>query len=105
MDVSPLNFRSAAVRPVPPVQAASTRPQPAAPSSGVEERRPPVEPPRRTVGVEVARRPDGVQRLTFVDLRTGLVISETPPEQVLGVVDSIMQAIRRRESSDGQYQR
>jgi hypothetical protein len=51
--------------------------------------------------VEVTRRRDGVQRLTFVDLRTGVVISQTPPEQVLHVVDSIIETIRRREERNG----
>ncbi len=49
------------------------------------------------VGIEVSRRPDGLQRMTFIDMRTGVVISETPPPQVLAVVDSIMAAIRQRE--------
>jgi hypothetical protein len=50
------------------------------------------------VGIEISRRPDGLQRMTFIDMRTGVVISETPPPQVLAVVDHIMAAIRRRES-------
>ncbi|HVW35012.1 MAG TPA: hypothetical protein VHL53_20940 [Acidimicrobiia bacterium] len=50
------------------------------------------------VGVEYSRRADGLQRLTFIDMRTGVVISETPPPQVLAVVDHIVDAIRARES-------
>jgi hypothetical protein len=98
MELSPLNFRTAAVRPVPPLPAASARSASrATPAAQVDERPPPVEPPTRTVGVEVTRRRDGVQRLTFVDLRTGVVISQTPPEQVLHVVDHIIEVIQRRE--------
>jgi hypothetical protein len=50
------------------------------------------------VGIEISRRPDGLQRMTFIDMRTGVVISETPPPQVLAVVDHIMAAIRQREA-------
>ena len=50
------------------------------------------------VGIEFSRREDGLQRLTFIDMRTGVVISETPAPQVLAVVDSIVAAIRQRES-------
>ena len=49
------------------------------------------------VVVEYSRLPDGLQRMTFIDMRTGVVISETPPPQVLAIVDSIVDAIRRRE--------
>jgi hypothetical protein len=99
MELSLLNFRTAAVRPVPPAPPAAparSGSQPA-PAPDADRRPPPVEPPSPTVGVEVTRRRDGVQRLTFVDLRTGVVISQTPPEQVLHVVDSIVEAIQRRE--------
>jgi hypothetical protein len=50
------------------------------------------------VGVEYSRRSDGLTQMTFIDRRTGVVICETPPPQVLAVVDSIMAAIRRREA-------
>ena len=49
------------------------------------------------VGIEVSRRPDGLERMTFIDRRTGVVISETPAPQVLAVVDSIVAAIRQRQ--------
>ena len=101
MELSPLNFRTAAVRPVPPPPAGPARSgsRPAPPDT--ERRPPPVELPTPAVGVELTRRRDGVQRLTFVDLRTGVVISQTPPEQVLHVVDSIIETIRRREERNG----
>jgi hypothetical protein len=49
------------------------------------------------VGVECSQRSDGVQLMTFIDRRTGVVISQTPAQQVLAVVDSIMAAIQQRE--------
>jgi hypothetical protein len=76
----------APVRAVPPNVAAG---QPARSDPG---------PNLADVGIEISRRPDGLQRMTFIDMRTGVVISETPPPQVLAVVDHIMAAIRRRES-------
>jgi hypothetical protein len=72
------------VRPVPPALAAGLRP------SAV--------PATEDVGVECSRRPDGVQVMTFVDVRTGAVISQTPAAQVLAVVDSVVAAIARREA-------
>jgi hypothetical protein len=50
------------------------------------------------VGIEYSRRSDGLQQMTFIDMRTGVVISQTPAPQVLAVVDSIVAAIRRREA-------
>jgi len=50
-----------------------------------------------SVGVEFSQRSDGVQRLTFIDRRTGVVISQTPPQQVLAIVDALMANIQRRE--------
>ena len=50
------------------------------------------------MGVEYAHRADGLQQMTFIDMRTGVVISQTPVPQVLAVVDSIVAAIRRREA-------
>jgi uncharacterized FlaG/YvyC family protein len=35
--------------------------------------------------------------MTVIDMRTGVVIQQTPAPQVLAVVDSIVAAIRRRE--------
>ena len=79
------------VRPVPPAVAAGERAgQRAAAAPGIA-------PPAESVGVECSHRSDGVQVMTFVDRRTGVVISQTPPQQVLAVVDAIMSAIQRRE--------
>jgi hypothetical protein len=50
------------------------------------------------VGVEFSRRSDGIQTVTFIDRRTGVVISQTPPAQVLAVVDALVAAIQRREA-------
>jgi len=74
------------VRPVPPDVAAGHRPQ-ATPG-----------PNTANVGIEYSHRADGLQQLTFIDMRTGVVISSTPPPQVLAVVDSIVAAIRQREA-------
>jgi uncharacterized FlaG/YvyC family protein len=81
--------QSGAVRPVPPAVAAGERVRDAAPkvTSGV-----------RDVGVEMSKRSDGIQVVTFIDRRTGAVISQTPPQQVLAVVDAIMAAIHSREA-------
>ena len=49
------------------------------------------------MGVEYAQRADGILVTTLVDMRSGVVISQTPPEQVLAVVDSLVAAIRHRE--------
>lgn len=51
----------------------------------------------KNVGLEYSQRSDGVQVVTFIDRRTGVVISQTPPQQVLAVVDAIVAAIQRRE--------
>ena len=74
------------VRAVPPNVAAGGRPHA---DSG---------PNPANVGVEYAHRADGLQQMTFIDMRTGVVISQTPVPQVLAVVDSIVAAIRRREA-------
>jgi hypothetical protein len=50
-----------------------------------------------SVGVEFSKRSDGVAMLTFIDRRTGVVISRTPPTQVLAVVDAVMAKIQARE--------
>jgi hypothetical protein len=50
-----------------------------------------------SVGVEFSKRSDGVAMLTFIDRRTGVVISQTPPAQVLAVVDAVMAKIQARE--------
>lgn len=49
------------------------------------------------VNVECLRRSDGVQVMTYIDRRTGVVLSQTPAEQVLAVVDAIVAAIQHRE--------
>ena len=75
------------VRAVPPAVAAGERVTEAPTvTSGVS-----------SVGVEFSQRSDGVQVATFIDRRTGVVISQTPPEQVLAVVDALMAAMQRRE--------
>ena len=86
------NFpQSGPVRAVPPAVASGERasePVTAVPGVG---------PSPNNVGVESSHRSDGVQVLTFIDRRTGVVISQTPPQQVLAVVDHLMAAIQRRE--------
>jgi hypothetical protein len=95
----PITSRPAPVRPV-PARPGWARPTPQAhlPAGGDA---PAPTPPAATVGVEFTRRRDGVEMVTFIDLKTGVVISRTPPEQVLRVVDSIIEAIQRRERADG----
>ena len=78
--------QSAPVRLVPPAVAAGEK------SSGRV-----VEAKASNVGVECAQRSDGVQVMTFIDRRTGVVISQTPAQQVLAVVDAIVAAIQQRE--------
>ena len=75
------------VRAVPPAVAAGER---------VSER-PKITVAPENVGVEFSKRPDGVAMLTFIDRRTGVVISQTPPAQVLAVVDAVMAKIQARE--------
>ena len=79
------------VRPVPPSVASGERVK-----SRVSEA-PHVEPAESDIGVECARRSDGVQVMTYIDRRTGVVISQTPAQQVLAVVDAIVAAIQQRE--------
>ena len=75
------------VRAVPPTVAAGERAgADPAPTASVSK-----------VGVEFSHRSDGIQVVTFIDRRTGVVICQTPPQQVLAVVDSLMAAIQRRE--------
>ncbi|HET9772304.1 MAG TPA: hypothetical protein VFS16_15525 [Acidimicrobiia bacterium] len=76
------------MRPVPPAVAAGER---------VREK-PKVVSGVENVGVEFSQRSDGVQMLRFIDRRTGVVISQTPPEQVLAVVDALVAAIQRKEA-------
>jgi uncharacterized FlaG/YvyC family protein len=75
--------QSGSVRAVPPAVAAGERVS-AAPSV-------------QNVGVEFSKRSDGVQVMTFIDRRTGVVICQTPPQQVLAVIDNLVAAIQRRE--------
>ena len=75
------------VRAVPPAVAAGER---------VVER-PKIAVSTENVGVEFSQRSDGVAVLTFIDRRTGVVISQTPPAQVLAVVDAVMAKIQARE--------
>ena len=83
--------QSSPVRAVPPAVAAGER--------ATERVATPLrfEPTVNNVNVECARRSDGVQVMTFIDRRTGVVISQTPAEQVLAVVDAIVAAIQQRE--------
>jgi hypothetical protein len=83
--------QSSAVRAVPPAVAAGERPR------GRVAEAPRLEASANNVNVECSRRSDGVQVMTFIDRRTGVVISQTPPKQVLAVVDAIMAAIQQRE--------
>lgn len=83
--------QSGPVRAVPPAVAAGERA--AAPVSAPLR----FEPTVNSVNVECARRADGVQVMTYIDRRTGVVISQTPAEQVLAVVDAIVAAIHQRE--------
>ena len=76
------------VRPVPPSVASGERRVTEAPR---------FEPKVSNVGVECAQRSDGVQVMTFIDRRTGVVISQTPAQQVLAVVDAIVAVIQQRE--------
>jgi|GEM_PF-5299251 len=64
---------------------------PVAPGGGASD------PTKPRVGVQYDSRPDGVDVMTVIDMRTGVVIQQTPAPQVLAVVDSIVAVIRRRE--------
>lgn len=83
--------QSGPVRAVPPAVAAGDR--------AIERASAPprFEPAANSVNVECMRRSDGVQVMTYIDRRTGVVISQTPAEQVLAVVDAIVAAIVQRE--------
>ena len=87
MDALPSFSPDGPVRAVPPAVAAGER---------VVER-PKVTFDPASVGVEFSKRSDGVAVLTFIDRRTGVVISQTPPTQVLAVVDAVMAKIQARE--------
>ena len=87
MEALPSFLPESPVRALPPAVATGERaPEGPKVTSGV-----------RDVGVEFSQRSDGVQVMTFIDRRTGVVISQTPPEQVLAVVDAVMAKIQRRE--------
>jgi hypothetical protein len=88
MDLLSTFPQSGPVRAVPPAVAAGER---------AHERASVEAPQVSNVGVEYSQRTDGVQVVTFIDRRTGVVISQTPPQQVLAVVDALMAAIQRRE--------
>ena len=75
------------VRAIPPAVAAGER--------GIDASK--VTAGSESVGVEFSKRADGVAMLTFIDRRTGVVISQTPPAQVLAVVDAVMAKIQARE--------
>ena len=84
--------QSGPVRPVPPAVAAGERT-----SERAAEKPSGPAPATSNIGVECSKRSDGVQVMTFIDRRTGVVISQTPPQQVLAVVDAIVSAIQQRE--------
>ena len=88
MEPLPLLVQEGPVRAVPPAVAAGER---------VRER-PEVVSGAENVGVEFSQRSDGVQVLKFIDRRTGVVISQTPPSQVLAVIDALMTVIQRNEA-------
>ena len=88
MDALPSFLPESPVRPVPPAVAAGER----------ASERPKVMTDPASVGVEFSKRSDGVAMLTFIDRRTGVVISQTPPAQVLAVVDAVMAKIQAREN-------
>jgi hypothetical protein len=83
--------QSGSVRAVPPSVAAGERATERAAAP------PRFEPAANSVNVECARRSDGVQVMTYIDRRTGVVISQTPAEQVLAVVDAIVAVIQQRD--------
>lgn len=83
--------QSGPVRAVPPAVAAGER------ATGGVAAPARFEPTASSVNVECTRRADGVQVMTYIDRRTGVVISQTPAEQVLAVVDAIVAAIQQRE--------
>jgi hypothetical protein len=85
---------------VPPFQSESpVRALPPAVAAGERVReKPKVVSGVENVGVEFSQRTDGVQVLTFIDRRTGVVISQTPPSQVLAVIDALMTVIQRNEA-------
>ena len=89
MDTLATLAQSTPVRPVPPAVAAGERTERVSAAH--------VEAKASTVGIETAQRSDGVQVMTFIDRRTGVVISQTPAQQVLAVVDHIMAVIQQRE--------
>ena len=88
MDALPSYLPDGPVRAVPPAVAAGERVAEAPKVTGRPE----------SVGVEFSKRADGVAMLTFIDRRTGVVISQTPPAQVLAVVDAVMEKIQAREA-------
>ncbi len=88
MDALPSYVPDNPVRPVPPAVAAGER---------VRDARKVEVTPVESVGIEFSQRSDGVAQLTFIDRRTGVVISQTPPAQVLAVVDAVMAKIQARE--------
>jgi hypothetical protein len=83
--------QSGPVRPLPPAVAAGERSLERAAETRATA------PATSNIGVECSKRSDGVQVMTFIDRRTGVVISQTPAQQVLAVVDAIVTAIQQRE--------
>ncbi len=98
MDLPPISFPKALARPAP-------EPATGAPSDRVArgEEAPRSAAPSSRVGVEMDRS-HGLPVARLIDLRSGLVISQTPFEQVLDVVAGLMELIHRKELGDGDGQ-
>ena len=52
-----------------------------------------------SVRIQIFRPEPGMNIARVVDERTGEVLSQLPPQQVLNVVEDIVESIRRREAS------
>jgi hypothetical protein len=80
----PVILTSSVVPPRPPVEAppADQRPVPAG-----------------SVRIQIFRPEPGMNIARVVDERTGEILSQLPPQQVLNVVEDIVESIRRREVS------
>lgn len=83
----PVILTSSIVPPRPPADAqpAEARPVEARPASG------------GSVRIQIFRPEPGMNIARVVDERTGEVLSQLPPQQVLNVVADIVESIRRRE--------
>jgi len=110
MDLSPASPLSPLPRPARPgFDAPGTGPGPQRAERSADDRTgeprrpeapPPVSRPDR-VGVEISRREHGIEVLRYVDRRSGLVIHQNPPEQVLNMVTKVIESIQNKERSRG----